>query len=93
MPTPVEPEVVPLAQLVSPRWGAAADLLERALKAGCQDANVIYMLAMACKRQGKMADARNALRKLLAPGTHLPPDANVLFLTVMATKMPFVGRG
>ncbi len=23
----------------------------------------------------------------------LPPDANVLFLTVMATKMPFVGRG
>jgi NAD(P)-dependent dehydrogenase (short-subunit alcohol dehydrogenase family) len=24
---------------------------------------------------------------------HLPPDANVLFLTVMATKMPFVGRG
>jgi hypothetical protein len=23
----------------------------------------------------------------------LPPEANVLFLTVMATKMPFVGRG
>ena len=23
----------------------------------------------------------------------LPPDANVLSLTVMATKMPFVGRG
>ncbi|MBL8524122.1 MAG: SDR family oxidoreductase [Betaproteobacteria bacterium] len=23
----------------------------------------------------------------------LPPDANVLFMTVMATKMPFVGRG
>jgi NAD(P)-dependent dehydrogenase (short-subunit alcohol dehydrogenase family) len=23
----------------------------------------------------------------------LPPDANVLFLTVMATAMPFVGRG
>ena len=23
----------------------------------------------------------------------LPPDANALFLTVMATKMPFVGRG
>jgi NADP-dependent 3-hydroxy acid dehydrogenase YdfG len=23
----------------------------------------------------------------------LPPDANVLFLTVMATQMPFVGRG
>ncbi len=24
---------------------------------------------------------------------NLPPDANVLFLTVMATQMPFVGRG
>jgi NAD(P)-dependent dehydrogenase (short-subunit alcohol dehydrogenase family) len=24
---------------------------------------------------------------------NLPPDANALFLTVMATKMPFVGRG
>jgi NADP-dependent 3-hydroxy acid dehydrogenase YdfG len=23
----------------------------------------------------------------------LPPDSNVLFLTVMANKMPFVGRG
>jgi len=23
----------------------------------------------------------------------LPPTANVLFMTVMATKMPFVGRG
>jgi NADP-dependent 3-hydroxy acid dehydrogenase YdfG len=24
---------------------------------------------------------------------NLPPDANVLFMTVMATKMPFIGRG
>jgi NADP-dependent 3-hydroxy acid dehydrogenase YdfG len=23
----------------------------------------------------------------------LPPEANVQFLTVMATKMPFIGRG
>ena len=23
----------------------------------------------------------------------LPPDANILFMTVMATNMPFVGRG
>ena len=23
----------------------------------------------------------------------LPPEANVLFMTVMATEMPFVGRG
>jgi hypothetical protein len=24
---------------------------------------------------------------------NLPPEANVLFMTIMATKMPFVGRG
>jgi len=24
---------------------------------------------------------------------NLPPEANVQFLTVMATKMPFIGRG
>jgi hypothetical protein len=24
---------------------------------------------------------------------NLPPEANVLFHTVMATRMPFVGRG
>jgi hypothetical protein len=24
---------------------------------------------------------------------NLPLDANILFMTVMATKMPFVGRG
>jgi hypothetical protein len=23
----------------------------------------------------------------------MPPEANVLFMTVMATKMPYVGRG
>jgi hypothetical protein len=23
----------------------------------------------------------------------LPPEANVLFMTIMANKMPFVGRG
>jgi hypothetical protein len=24
---------------------------------------------------------------------NLPPETNVLFMTIMATKMPFVGRG
>jgi NAD(P)-dependent dehydrogenase (short-subunit alcohol dehydrogenase family) len=33
-----------------------------------------------------VADAVVAMAKL-------PPDANILFMTVMATKMPFVGRG
>jgi tetratricopeptide (TPR) repeat protein len=61
---PVEPD--------STRYEAAAQLLERAVQAGCQDANVLYMLAMAHKRQGKLYDARNALRKIAQP------DANVI---------------
>ena len=31
--------------------------------------------------------------KTVAYMATLPPDANALFVTVMATKMPFVGRG
>lgn len=34
----------------------------------------------------------NAARAVLHMAT-LPPEANVLFMTVMATKMPYVGRG
>jgi NAD(P)-dependent dehydrogenase (short-subunit alcohol dehydrogenase family) len=37
-------------------------------------------------------DVRHVARALLYMAS-LPLDANVLFLTVMATKMPFVGRG
>jgi hypothetical protein len=34
-----------------------------------------------------------AVAKAVVYMCSLPLDANVLFLTVMATKMPFVGRG
>jgi hypothetical protein len=37
-------------------------------------------------------DADNVARAIVYMAS-LPLDANVLFLTVMATKMPFVGRG
>jgi len=37
-------------------------------------------------------DAADVARAVLYMAS-LPPEANVLFLTVMATKMPFVGRG
>ena len=37
-------------------------------------------------------DVDNVGRSILFMAT-MPPDANALFLTVMATKMPFVGRG
>jgi NADP-dependent 3-hydroxy acid dehydrogenase YdfG len=37
-------------------------------------------------------DPRHAATALLYMAS-LPPEANVQFLTVMATTMPFVGRG
>ncbi len=66
------PGVLPMAETDSARYEAAAGLLERAVQAGCQDAHVLYMLAMAHKRRGKLNDARNALRKIARP------DANVV---------------
>jgi len=44
----------------------------------------------------KMPEARMDVEVVANAVVHmasLPPDANVLFMTVMATKMPFVGRG
>jgi NAD(P)-dependent dehydrogenase (short-subunit alcohol dehydrogenase family) len=35
----------------------------------------------------------DSVGKTVAFMATLPPDANALFITVMATKMPFVGRG
>jgi Flp pilus assembly protein TadD len=49
----------------------AADLLEKSFQAGARDPQVAYLLALAYKRQGKIVEARNALRKIT------PPDANV----------------
>jgi tetratricopeptide (TPR) repeat protein len=49
------------------RYQAAAQFLDRAVQAGCGDPNVLYMLALAHKRQGKTADARAALRKIPRP--------------------------
>jgi tetratricopeptide (TPR) repeat protein len=54
------------------RGDEAAGLLEQAIKAGCHDPNAAYLLALCYKRQGKLAEARSALRKISNP------DANVL---------------
>jgi Flp pilus assembly protein TadD len=72
MPTAGPADVIPLAEMIEPPAAAAAELLEKAAKVGGADANVLYLLALACKRQGKIADARNALRKIT------PPDAHVI---------------
>ena len=63
---------VPVAESVLSRYEVAAQVLDRAIQAGCQDPNVFYLLALAHKRQGKTAEARTALRKIQKP------DANVL---------------
>ncbi|MGH7057829.1 MAG: SDR family oxidoreductase [Acetobacteraceae bacterium] len=43
-------------------------------------------------RPEPLMDVENVAKSVLFMAS-LPPDANVQFLTVMATKMPFVGRG
>jgi tetratricopeptide (TPR) repeat protein len=65
-------DAIPIPDVDTARLEAAAHALERAIAAGCQDPNVIYMLAMAHKRQGKTNEARTALRKISRP------DANIL---------------
>jgi Flp pilus assembly protein TadD len=70
------PVAIPVAAVeaipVAPRYQDAARLLEQAIQAGASDAQAAYLLALAYKRQGKPAEARQALRKILSP------DANVL---------------
>jgi tetratricopeptide (TPR) repeat protein len=69
---PVVAEAIPVADVIDSRFEAAAKFLEQALKVGPQDPHVAYLLALAYKRQGKTADARQALRRIARP------DANVL---------------
>jgi tetratricopeptide (TPR) repeat protein len=65
-------DALPVAEPVLSQYEVAAQVLERAVQSGCQDANVLYMLALAHKRQGKTNEARAALRKIARP------DANVI---------------
>jgi NADP-dependent 3-hydroxy acid dehydrogenase YdfG len=39
-----------------------------------------------------MMDVEDAARSVLHMAS-MPPGANVQFMTVMATKMPYIGRG
>ena len=69
---PPAAEAIPIAEGLMSRYEVAAQILERAVQGGVQDPNVLYMLAMAYKRQGKTNEARTALRKITKP------DANVM---------------
>ena len=51
---------------------------------------------LACAPPSVRPEARMDVRHAAQAGVqmaNLPLEANVLFMTVMATKMPFVGRG
>jgi Flp pilus assembly protein TadD len=65
-------DAIPVPEEDPTRFEAAAHYLNQAVLSGCSDSNVLYMLAMAYKRQHKSNEARAALRKITRP------DANVL---------------
>src|SRR6266404_5634332 len=65
-------EAISVTPVHSPDWTEATRLLEQAVKAGNQDAQALYLLAMAYKHQGRYADARHLLGKIAEP------DSNVL---------------
>src|SRR5271166_347280 len=52
---------------VSPRFARAAALLDKAVRGGCEDVAVLNLLAIAYRRQGKIAEARETLRKIARP--------------------------
>lgn len=64
--------VISVAPVAEPDWAEAIRFLEQAVKAGNQDANALYLLAMAYKHQGRAGEARQTLTKIS------DPDANVL---------------
>src|SRR5690349_15276827 len=68
----VTSDAVPIAPVAEPDWAEAVRFLEQATKAGNQDPQALYLLAMGYKHLGRVADARHALSKVA------DPDANVL---------------
>jgi tetratricopeptide (TPR) repeat protein len=65
-------EVISVAPVAEPDWAEAIRFFEQAVKAGNQDPNGLYLLAMAYKHQGRIGEARQILAKIA------DPDANVL---------------
>ena len=65
-------DVISVTPVAEPDWAEAIRFFEQAVKAGNQDANGLYLLAMAYKHQGRLGEARQTLAKIGEP------DANVL---------------
>lgn len=62
---------VPVSKSASLNPAEAARLLEQAVKAGCQDRQVVFMLALAYKRLGRNLEAQQTLRKIADPDGHV----------------------
>ena len=65
-------DVLPVTPAPSADWQEAARLLEQAVRAGSPDPQAAYLLAMAYKRLGRIAEARQTLARIA------DADANVL---------------
>lgn len=57
-------DVVSVAPVAEPDWAEAIRFLEQTVKAGNQDANALYLLALAYKHQGRAGEARQTLAKI-----------------------------
>ncbi|MFO0878317.1 MAG: tetratricopeptide repeat protein [Gemmataceae bacterium] len=66
---------------MSRAFEAAASVLERASQSAGQDAGVLYLLFLAYKRQGKVNEARTALRKIQKPDANVVLQMGLLSLT------------
>jgi tetratricopeptide (TPR) repeat protein len=64
-------EDIPVAQAVTTHLAEAARVLDQAVKAGCHDPQVAYLLGLCYKGLGKSGEARQAFAKIAQP------DANV----------------
>jgi len=64
-------ETVPVALPAAPNLAEAARFFEQAIKVGCQDAQVAYMLGICYKRLGRFLEARTTLRKIAKPDAHV----------------------
>src|SRR5262245_18589838 len=67
-----------------PSYGDAARLLDQAVKAGCHEAGVLYMLACSYKRLGKPTEARSAFRRISEPDANVWLQLGLLSLTERA---------
>src|SRR5260370_8497704 len=70
-----------VAEPADPLFTAAAEVLERAVQAGFTDPNVLYLLALASKRQATLPEARTPL-----PKTHHPDTTPLLQLASLPLR-------